>query len=381
MKAARDLFPYTASGRIYLNHAGTGPLSTRVVAAVQHHLRERSEGTLDTYPADIELSRRLRGSLAKLIHAEGHSRIAFQPSTSDALNIVAGGLPWKSGDRILLNDLEFPANVYPYLNLKKLGVELDVIPSRDGMVSVEMIEQRLRPKTKLVALSAVQFLSGHRPDLATIGSLCRTRGIIFAVDGIQAVGAVTIDVQAMSIDAFAAGAQKWQLAPHGTGFLYVSESLQSRIQQQYLGWLAVEDPWDFRNYDQPLAHSARRYEGGSLNLPGLHGYEASISTLLEFGPQAIENHILDLTTVLREGLQALPEVKIITPPRREDRAGIISIQLPSRINEKRFFVKMQENGVTPALREAKVRYSPHFYNTSEEMERTVEITRLSLRNS
>jgi selenocysteine lyase/cysteine desulfurase len=336
---------------------------------------------LDTYPADIELARRLRGSLAKLIHAEGHARIAFQSSTSDALNIVAGGLRWKSGDRILLNDLEFPANVYPYLNLKKHGVELDVIPSRDGMVTVEMIERWLGPRTKLLALSAVQFLSGHRADLAAIGSLCRRRGIIFAVDGIQAVGAMKIDVQAMSIDAFAAGAQKWQLAPHGTGFLYVSEDLQSRIQQQYLGWLAVEDPWNFRNYDQPLAHSARRYEGGSLNLPGLHGYEAAVSTLLEFGPDAIENHILDLTAVLREGLQALPGVKVITPPRREDHAGIISIQLPSTTNDKRFFVNMQENGVTPALREGKVRYSPHFYNTVEEMERTVEITRQSLGNS
>lgn len=381
LKAARELFPYTASGRIYLNHAGTSPLSTRVIRAMDQHLHERSAGILETYQGDLEIVRKLRSSLSTLINAEGPERISLQASTSDSINLVAAGLAWKSGDRILLNDLEFPANVYPYLNLRRFGVELDFMESRDGMVTPEMIEDALSPRTRLLALSAVQFLSGHRADLRAIGSLCRSRGVVFAVDAIQAVGAVKIDVRHMQIDALSAGAQKWQMGPHGTGFLYLTKELQSRIHQQYLGWLSVQDPWEFRNLEQPLAESARRYEGGSLNFPGIHGYHASVTTLLDFGLPGIEDHLLDLTTILYTQLTGLQRVKLITPENRLARAGIVSIQLPSGIDGKHFLLKMEQEGITPALREGKIRFSPHFYNTPDEMERTVQATARCLLNS
>lgn len=375
---ARALFPFTESGRIYLNHAGTSPLSTRVVAAVRDHLLERSTGSLETYPHDLETVRRLRGGLAALIHAEGPERIALQPNTSDALNVVAAGLPWKTGDEILLNDLEFPANVYPYLNLKSLGVELKVIPSQNGEVTAEMIMRETTGRTRLVALSAVQFLSGHRADLAAVGEWCRSRGIVFAVDGIQAVGAVRVDVQQMKIDALAAGGQKWQTAPHGTGFLYLTGELQSRIRQQYLGWLAVADPWNFRDYGQPLAASARRYEGGSLNFPGIAGYDAAVATLLEFGIDAIENHVLDLSEILLAGLEAIPGIEILTPEPRTSHAGIVTIRLPAGTDDKQFLHRLEQEGIMPAQREGKIRFSPHFYNSPAEMQKTVACVERSL---
>lgn len=374
----RTLFPFTTRGQIYLNHAGTSPLSERVVAAMQEHLRERSRGMLETYPLDLDMVRRLRESVRRLINAESPRRVAFQPNTSDALNIVAAGIPWKTGDRVLLNDQEFPANVYPYLNLKRHGVELDFVGSRNGMILADDIESALSPRTRLVAISAVQFLSGHRAALEAIGNLCRDRGIIFAVDGIQAVGAVRIDVQRMKIDALAAGAQKWQMGPHGSGFLYVTEDLQSRIHQQYLGWLGVHDPWDFRNYTQPLATSARRFEGGSLNMPGLWGMDAALSLLLEVGMEVIEDHLLMLTRILMDGLRIIPGITLITPSDDESRAGIVSIQLPARADGDAVFNRMQHDGVTVAVREGKLRYSPHFYNTPEEMTGVVDLTRRCL---
>jgi selenocysteine lyase/cysteine desulfurase len=313
-----------------------------------------------------------------LIKAESPERITLQPNTSDALNVVASGIAWKPGDRVVLNDLEFPANVYPYLNLRRLGVELDVVASRGGMITPDQIEKALTPRTRLVALSAVQFLSGHRADLAIIGGLCRSRGVTFAVDGIQAVGAVALDVQAMKIDSLAAGSQKWQMGPHGTGFLYLTEELQARIHQTNLGWLGVENPWDFRNYNQALAPSARRYEGGSLNMPGLWGLEAALLTLLEFGTDAIEDQILGLTEILLEGLGEIAGVEILTPLPASARAGIVTIQIPPRIDQKRVFRQMGISGVTAALREGKLRYSPHFYNTPEEMRTAIDVTRTCL---
>jgi selenocysteine lyase/cysteine desulfurase len=378
---ARALFPHTTQGKVYLNHAGTGPLSTRVLAAMAAYLHERSEGTIDNYPADVEMVGRVRRYAQRLINAESPERITFQPNTSDALNVVASGISWTPGDRIILNDLEFPANVYPYLNLKRLGVELDVVGSRGGMITPDQIEKTLTPRTRLVALSAVQFLSGHRADLTSIGGLCRSRGVTFAVDGIQAVGAVALDVQAMKIDSLAAGSQKWQMGPHGTGFLYLTEELQSHVQQTNLGWLGVKDPWDFRNYNQALAPSARRYEGGSLNIPGLWGLEAALQTLLEFGIDAIEDQILGLTEILIEGFGEIAGVEILTPVPSSARAGIITIQLPLGLDQKRVFRRMVDKGLTAALREGKLRYSPHFYNTPEEMETAVEVTRTCLAHS
>ena len=284
----RSFFPHIQTGRIYCNHAATGPLSTRVIEAMQRHLFDRSAGLLDTFDADMTMVGELRSRVAALINAPSPDRIAFPPNTSEGIAIVASGLPWQSGDRILLNSAEFPANVYPYIALRQAGVELDFVQCERGAVTPEMIESSLTPRTRLVALSAVQFLSGYRADLAAIGDLCRRRNIIFAVDGIQAVGAVRVDVQAMKIDALAAGAQKWQLSPHGAGFLYLTEELQSRITQSHLGWLSVDDPWQFYAYDQPLAASARRYEPGSLSFPALWGMHASLGLLLEVGLPAVE---------------------------------------------------------------------------------------------
>ena len=377
---ARDLFPHLAQGHVYLNHAGTSPLSRRVIDAVHRHLQDRSVGAIDTYSTDIQMVGECRSLVRRLINAESTDRIAFQPNTSDAINVVASGLEWKSGDHVLLNTIEFPANVYPYLNLRRFGVEIDFLEADAGRVTPEMIARTLHPKTRVLGLSAVQFLSGYRADLESLGELCRKRGIVFAVDGIQAIGAVQIDVQRMKIDALFAGAQKWQMAPHGSGFLYLTEELQSRIGQSYLGWLSVDDPWKFHDFDQALASSARRYEGGSLTMPSLWGLHAALSTLVEFGPERIEGHILGITSALRDGLAKIPQLRMVTCFPDEERAGIVTVALPPDVNAKQIFTRMLERKVTIALREGQLRYSPHFYCTAADMDTAVEATREALKD-
>jgi selenocysteine lyase/cysteine desulfurase len=376
---ARSLFPHTAQGKIYLNHAGTAPLSTRVINAMMAHLSERSRGRLETYLIDMPKKDECKTFVQKLIHAESPDRIALVASTTEALNIVASGILWKSGDRILLNTMEFPANVYPYLNLCRWGVEIDFLRCADDIITPAMIEEALTPRTRVVALSAVQFLSGYRADMAVIGEMCRRRDLFFVVDGIQAVGAVNVDVKQMKIDALAAGSQKWQMAPHGTGFLYLTEESQSRIQQQHLGWLAAQEPWEFFNYNQPLAASARRFEGGTLNIPGIWGMHAALATLLEFGIERIESHILALTQMLTDGLQTMPGVELVSPISPHERAGIVTIKLPPKVDTNAVFQKIGSHQITIALREGKLRYSPHFYNSPEEITTVVEVTRECLR--
>ncbi len=374
LSSARALFPFTREGAIYLNHAGTSPLSTRVVEAVTTYLRERSEGILETYPRDRQIVRECRQLVQRLIGAESPDRIALVSSTTDAINIVASGIDWHTGDRILSNTMEFPGNVYPYLNLRQRGVELDVLRTPQGIITPQMIADALIPRTRLLALSAVQFLSGYRADLAAIGELCKRRHVVFAVDGIQAVCAVPVNVQEMHIDALAAGAQKWQMAPHGSGFLYITEPLQARLKQQSLGWLSVEDPWDFFNYEQPLASTARRYEGGSLSIPSFWGMHAALSTLLECGMEQVHEQIALLTTLLTERFRELSDIRVYSPLRPEERAGIVTIDLPGAVDGKAVLKALARTRITPALRWGKLRFSPHFYNSAEEMQSTVSAT-------
>lgn len=369
----RSLFPHTGKDILYLNHAATSPLSSRVYEAMRRHLEDRSSGKIETYFDDLPQIQKTRELVARLIHAESADRISLMGNTSDALNTVVAGLPWKEGDHILLNDQEFPANVWPYVNLKQRGVELETIACPDGRITPENIDHHIRKNTRLIALSAVQFLSGYRADLSTIGSLCRSRKILLVVDGIQAVGAVPIDVQGMKIDALAAGAQKWQMGPLGTGFLYLTEDLQSQIRQHHVGWLSVKTPWDFFDYTQPLAESARRYEGGTLNIPGIWGMHAALNTLLEYGMEMIGQHILALTQALTDELRSVAQVRLISPLTPEQRAGIVTIGLEPGIDPQSTFQRISQQGAQIALREGKLRISPHFYNSPEEIRRIIDI--------
>ena len=379
--SARSLFPHTRQGKIYLNHAGTSPLSTRVVNAMTEYLRERSEGRLETYQHDLPMVTECKSFIQRIINAESADRIALTANTSDAINIVASGVSWKAGDRVLLNTAEFPANIWPYLNLRRLGMEIDFIQSPDGRVTLDMIERALTPHTRLLALSAVQFLSGYRADLAALGDLCRQRNIIFAVDAIQTVGAVRVDVQQMKIDALMAGGQKWQMSPHGTGFLYLTAELQDRIQQASLGWLAVQDPWNFHDYGQPVASTARRYEGGSSIMPSLWGMHAALGTILDVGLDAIETQVLTLTGILIKGFHSIDGLSIVTPEKASERAGIVTITLPKGQDERELFKSLLSRNITPALREGMLRFSPHFYMTEEEMNIVTDAMREYLRQA
>jgi cysteine desulfurase/selenocysteine lyase len=369
----RKLFPHLESDNIYLNHAAIGPFTKNVIGRINEHLTQRSSGLIDNFKKDLRVMENCRDKLAQLIHAESAERFAFTTNTSEAINIVAGGLQLKKGDHILLNTAEFPANVYPYVNLKSKGVAIDFIKDQDGVITPAMIEDAITPNTRVLGLSAVQFLSGYRADLKTIGALCQKHDIIFVVDGIQAVGAMDINVQEMNIDALASGAHKWQMGPQGIGFLYVSEQLQNKLQQTSVGWLSVETPWQLFNYNQSLSETARRYETGTYNIPGIYGYDAALELLLEVGVATIENRLHNLTQIIVEKFSDTKNASVYTPIEARGRAGIVTLTLTESIDAEQLLVYLKSQHITLAVREGKVRFSPHFYNTEEEVAQTVSI--------
>ena len=359
----RGLFPAIGAGTVYLNHAATSPLSTKVVAAVDDYLLERSETRVDNFGHLVKISNETKESIAKLIKSTP-DRIAFCDNTSNALNILAAGLEWRQGDRIILNDIEFPANVYPFLNLKRRGVEVDFVKSRVGRVLPEDIEAAMTDRTRLLSISHVQFLSGYRADLELIGSLCEKHGILFSVDAIQSAGVVPVDVQKMKIDFLAAGGQKWLMAPQGIGFAFVSERVQSMIHQAYLGWTSMKNFFgDLTSYRIEPDDTASRYESGTLNQIGILSLHETLSTLLETGIDKIEEHVLDLGDRLMIELDKIG-VPVFADGPRAERAGIVSVKVS---DPDRAFAQLSQSKVEVALRQGWIRVSPHFYNTESDI--------------
>lgn len=374
----RALYPHTQTERIYLNHAAVSPLSTNVTKAVERRMHNRSAGRIHFFEEDLEVMEECRDRIRRLVRAESTDRIAFVTNTSAGLNLVANGLKWKAGDRALINDIEFPANVYPFLNLERKGIKVDFIPHEKGRVTPEQVESHLRPETRLVSISAVQFLSGYRADLEAIGQLCRDRDILFVVDGIQALGAIRLDVQAMHIDALAAGGHKWLMGLQGCGLLYVSEALQNQITEQPVGWLSVEEAWEFFNYDQPLDPSARRYENGTPNFTGIYGLNAALETHFEAGPENVEAHIRYLTSHLYASLTGLDGISMFTPRNEAERAGIVTAHLDRRIDTETLMAYFTGRHLTVSIRNGKLRIAPHYYNTAHELNRAVEMIKTGI---
>ncbi len=373
LEELRKDYPHTARQRMYFNHAAIGPLSVKVVDAIQKRLKQRSSGNIDYFDRDAAVAEMARKYMAKLINAPSEDRIAFVSNTSEGLNLVASGLEWESGDHVIINDLEFPANVYPYLNLRQQGVEVEKVKHQGGRVTPQLIEASIGPSTRLVAISAVQFLNGYRADLKAIGRLCKRHDCLFIVDAIQALGVVPLDVEAFHIDALVSGGHKWMLGPQGIGILYLSEALQEQIVHQYVGWLSVEEPWLLFETDQALDATARRYELGTPNFSGIHGLNASLENIFQIGPRRITQQVRMLTTRLIETFREWDSVSLSTPESWEERGGIVTISLPDHVNNQSFINTLEEESVTVALRENSLRIAPHYYNTMQEIERLLDI--------
>lgn len=359
----RSWFPHLQTGKIWLNHAAISPLSSRVNAAINVHLLNRTAGDIDLFPSIGGSCDHTKQNLATLINT-ALDRIGFVPNTTEGLNILASGIDWKSGDRIMLNDIEFPANVVPFLNLKRLGVEIDFVKNQNEEILVEDIEAMITPRTKLLSISFVQFLSGFKANVTAIGELCKRHNIIFCVDAIQGLGASPLDVKKAQIDFLSNGGHKWLMGLMGLGFVFITEELQSRIHQRHAGWMSNKNFFgNFFTYRIDFDDTARRYENGIQNYLAIIALGESTSTLLEVGIDHIQSHLHSLTDDIVDFADA-EGIEIVTPRMQAQRAGIVTIKLEGA---EQIFQKLTEKNIIVSLREGMLRIAPHFYNSHEEI--------------
>jgi cysteine desulfurase/selenocysteine lyase len=365
----RRYFPISDSD-IYLNHAAVSPFSTYVTAAIGKMINERSQGKIEVFEDLLNEKKQLKLNLARLITAEA-GQIAIISNTSEGLNWLAQGLDWQPGEHVLLVENEFPANIYPFLNLRKRGVIIDYVPLRDGLINLQDIEDNICPQTKLLSISFVEFLSGFRNRLREIGGICRRHDVLFSVDGIQGVGAFPLDVQASGIDFLANGGHKWLMGPQGCGFMYLAPQLFKRLKPVFAGWLSVKDSWNFFEYNLDFLDDAGRFEIATHNAIGITGLRAATDLLLQAGVERISNHLLNLGEQLIEGLTGM-KFRYIGSADKKERAGIYSF---ITTGEKGLIKYLQDKRVHLSLRNNVVRFSPHFYNTMEEIEQIIRLCR------
>jgi selenocysteine lyase/cysteine desulfurase len=366
---ARNFYPYLKSGRIYMNHAAISPLSTPVVEKLNVLIYERSSTVIEDFPVYLKLVNDTKSKIGKLINSDPGC-VAFVENTSNGLNILAQGLDWKPGDRIILNDIEFPSNVYPFLNLKSYGVEIDFVKSVNGKVLFEDIEAAITPKTRLLSISSVQFLSGYRADLQKLGELCKSKNIIFCVDAIQSLGAIRMDIKKYNINFLASGSQKWLMALQGLGFIFVDEELQERIKPKYVGWTSVANAWELLDYKLKLRSTAEKYQNGTVSAMGIAALNASLGFFENFGYDEIERVILDNAIYFSNSLNEMGVTPILYGTGRENLSGIISFRSDKA---QEIFSGLEKENVVGAVREGIIRFAPHFYNNREEIDRAAYI--------
>jgi selenocysteine lyase/cysteine desulfurase len=364
----RDGFAHIDESITYLNHAAVAPLSNVVRSAMDEYLDQRNRTHVENFELAVPVIEQCREKIQRLINAPAMHDTAFTGNTSDGISLVASGLSWKNGDEVLLNTMEFPSNVQPWRALESKGVKLNFVQVTDGTITADQIEKHLNNKTRVVAISAVQFMNGYLADLEAIGQLCRDKNIFFVVDAIQALGQIPIDVQKYNIDALATGGHKWLMSPIGTGFLYLSDRLRHRLNPVRTGWFSVEVPWDLLNYDQPYLDNTMRFEAGSPNMIGLAGMNASLNTLLDIGVARIQAHLRTLSDQLTQKVLSETDYELYSPVDNRYRSGIVTFKFLKSIDGEKVINELKSEKLVISYREGYFRISPHFYSSPSEIE-------------
>ena len=369
-REARDLFPI-CERFIFMNHAGVSPASARVQAAVGGVLSELARKPYPSHWA-MEEADRLREPVGQLIGA-GPGCIAFTRSTAHGISLLAGGLDWRPGDNVVSARGEYPANVYPWLALGDRGVETRFAEPQDGRVTPETVLELVDGRTRVVALSHVEFWNGYRVDLETIGEECARRGVLLAVDAIQSAGALRIDVERMHIDFLAAGTYKWLLGPQGMGICFIRPELAERLRPVLVGVASMAHDLEYFDYHIDFAPGARRFEESSVSMLGIAALNAAVSLLGEVGLEAIERRVLELSGRLATGL-AESGYEIVGPwPRApEESSGIVSFRRPGGPPQEPLR-ELTAAGIVGCVHSDFVRLSPHFYNSERDVDRVLEV--------
>jgi cysteine desulfurase/selenocysteine lyase len=365
----RALFPVTERVN-YLNHAAVSPPPLPTINAVQSQLADVSENGSINFGNWLVVKENARRLVAGMLGARPE-QVAFMRNTSDGLSTVANGLNWQPGDNLVTFRREFPSNIYPWLRVRDvLGVEVRICEERAGRIDLDELIGLIDDRTRIVAVSQVQFASGFRADLERLGRAARAHDALLVVDVIQALGVVPVDVEAELVDVAAAACHKWLLTPEGIGLLYLSERARERIQPTLVGWVSVAAPKDYANFEQGWKQGTLAWETGTAPIALIHGLEASLKLLNEVGIAKIQAHLEMLTDHLCERLRNT-DYQVVSSRRPGEKSQIVCLRHPAGLSSMGLYAHLKQRNIITAPRGDRLRIAPHLYNTLEEIDELV----------
>ena len=344
----------------YLNSATFGQVPRCAIEAVDRHWERRDELACGDFLTWYDDADRLRATVARLIHASADD-IAFIGNTSTALALMVGGMDWRRGDNVVTLAQEFPNFLYLPALVEHLGVEFREVPWERFCDSID-------ERTRLVALSQVNYSNGFRPPLEEISQFLRQRGVLLFVDGTQSVGALQFDVRKTQPDMLAVHGYKWLISPTGAGFVYVTKALREKLPPREVGWRSHRTWREVDNLHHGIpefTESAEKYESGGLPFPLLYAMEASVNLMLEIGPDVIERRVLDLAGAVRKRMLGLGA------DAPETGSQIVAAKFHG-VDPSELARRLKARHVLVAARHGHLRVSPHFYNTEEDLDRFTE---------
>lgn len=364
----RDDIPFLRKG-IYLDSASVTPMSTRVRSASDRFNAITSENLSESKALATECYDRGRMLAARLV-GTSQENIAYVQNTSHGLSLVALGISWQAGDNLVVCSEEFPSNYLCWLQLAEKGVEIRRISTTNGRLEVDAIRQAMDERTRVVAVSHVQFHSGFRVDIAALGDICSKADTLLVVDGTQSVGVIDIHVERAGVDVLVVSAHKWLMGPRGIGFASFSDRAMDRIEPTIVGWMSVNDPFAF-NRTLDYLPDARRYEAGTPNGTGIFGLVERLTHIDEIGMEWIEARVLGLNQLVfdlasRSGIHSLYRFD------RQSSSGIALLQRPGTAGTVSNEL-LKDNAVYASVRNGAVRVATHYFNLEKELHAAVEL--------
>lgn len=353
----------------YFDHAAVAPLPTPSQEAVLRWAQQACEHGDVHWPQWAQRVEDLRRAAANLLGATPEE-ITLLRSTSEGVNLVAEGFPWRPGDNVVTLADEFPTNQYAWLNQASRGVETRRIATPSGEIELDAIAQACDDCTRIVTISWVSYCTGRRFNLDQLATLVHDKGALLFVDGIQGLGVLPLDVRQTPVDFLAADGHKWLLGPEGAGIFFIRREHLDLLRPIGLGWNSVVDAHDFAKIELALKTTAERYEGGSQNMVGMAALASSVELLLGLGQAALAERILETTDVACERLQSIG-AQIVSDRRPGRESGIVVFDMPGR-DPVELRQKCLREDVVLSCRSGKLRIAVHGYNNLEDLDRLVE---------
>jgi selenocysteine lyase/cysteine desulfurase len=370
--ARRAAFPVVQS-RIFLAHAGVTALPRCAADALIEHTRASSHDHQE-FGSVMQRVANVRKTAARLIEAKPEE-VALIGPTSLGLSLVANGIDWRDGDEILCYHDDYPANVYPWMDLQRRGVALRFLQPRElGRITPDLVAAQFSPRTRLVALASCHYLTGWRIDVDEIGRRVHEHGALFCLDAIQSLGAFPVSVR--HVDFLSADSHKWMLGPLTAGIFFVKSHRFNELRPSLIGAWNAYSPDFVAQHEVTFPQSARRYEPGVLNIGPLFGMQASLEMLMDFGIPTVATRLLELRRALFERLAPLG-FEMTGPPLDDPlSSGIATFSHRDR-DLRKDFATLEASGIIVSLRLDRVgrqylRFSPHCYNTEEELDRVAQ---------